>query len=82
MIVNTANIGFWKEPLAKVVFVTFMLSVMLMMELYSRFRSEKNLGIGYLLWIQLLVYVLMEIRNARDTFKSYLVILIISIPFH
>jgi hypothetical protein len=26
MIVNVASIGFWNEPLAKVIFVTFMLS--------------------------------------------------------
>jgi len=79
MIINVASVAFWNELLAKVIFVTFMLSVMLMMGLYSRFGFEKILGMGHILWIPLLVYVLMEIPTARDTFKSYLIILSISI---
>lgn len=79
MTVNIASVGFWIEPLAKVIFVTFMLSAMLMMGLYSRFGFEKILGIGHILWIPLLVYVLMEIPTARDAFKSYLIILSTSI---
>ncbi len=79
IIINVASVAFWNEPLAKVIFVTFMLSVMLMMGLYSRFGFEKILGMGHILWIPLLVYVLMEIPTARDTFKSYLIILSISI---
>jgi hypothetical protein len=72
MIVNVASVGFWIEPLAKFIFVTFILSAMLMMGLYSRFGFEKILGMGHIPWIPLLVYVLMEIPTARDTFKSYL----------
>lgn len=79
IIINVASVAFWNEPLAKVIFVTFMLSVMLMMGLYSRFGFEKILGMGHILWIPLLVYVLMEIPTARDIFKSYLIILSISI---
>ena len=79
MIVNIASVGFWNEPLAKVIFVIFMLSAALMMGLYSRFGFEKILGMGHILWIPLLIYVLMEIPTVRDTFKSYLVILSISI---
>ncbi len=79
MIVNVASVGFWNEPLAKVIFLTFMLSAMLIMGLYSRFGFEKILGMGHILWIPLLVYVLMEIPLAKDTFNSYLIILSISI---
>lgn len=79
MIVNVASVGFWNEPLAKIIFVTFMLSAMLMMGLYSRFGFEKILGMGHILWIPLLVYVLMEIPTARGAFKGYLIILSISI---
>ncbi len=79
MIVHVASVAFWDEPLAKVIFVTFMLSSMLMMGLYSRFGFEKILGMGHILWIPLLVYVLMEIPTARNTFKIYLIILSISI---
>ncbi len=79
MMINVASVGFWNEPLAKVVFVVFMFSAMLMMGLYARFGYEKILGMGHILWIPLLVYVLMEISTANDTFKSYLVIWSISI---
>jgi hypothetical protein len=78
MIVHVASVVFWDEALAKVIFVTFMLSAMLMMGLYSRFGFEKILGMGHILWIPLLVYVLMEIPTSRGTFKSYLIILSIS----
>ena len=76
--VNVASVGFWSEPLAKVIFVTFMLSAMLMMGLYARFGFEKILGLGHILWIPLLAYVLMEIPTAKDSFKGYLIILSIS----
>ncbi len=79
MIVNLVSVGFWNEPLAKIIFVTFMLSAMLMMGLYSRFGFEKILGMGHILWIPLLVYVLMEMPTAGDTFKGYLIVLSISI---
>jgi len=79
MIVNVVSVGFWNEPLAKVIFVTFMLSAMLMMGLYSRFGFEKILGMGHILWIPLLVYLLMEMPTAGDTFKGYLIVLSTSI---
>ena len=75
MIINVASILFWNEPLAKIIFVTFMLSAIFMMGLYSRFGFEKILGMGHVLWIPLLVYVLMEVQAANDAFKIYLIIL-------
>jgi hypothetical protein len=78
-IVNLASIGFWTEPLAKVIFFTFMLSAMLMMGLYSMFGFKRILGMGHILWIPLLVYVLIEIPAAKDIFKGYLIILSIFI---
>ena len=77
-VVNVASVGFWSEPLAKVIFVTFMLSAMLMMGMYSRFGFEKILGLGHILWIPLLAWVLMEIPTAQAAFKSYLITLSIS----
>jgi len=59
MIINLVSLGFWHEPLAKLIFITFMISAMLMMGLYSRFGFEKILGLGHILWVPLLVYVLM-----------------------
>ena len=74
MIVNVASVGFWNESLAKVIFLAFMLSAMLMMGLYSRFGFEKILGMGHILWLPLLIYVLMEIPAASRTFKGYLIV--------
>ncbi len=79
MVVNVASVGFWNEPLAKVIFVTFILSSVLMMGLYSRFGFEKLLGMSHILWIPLLIYVLIELPIAGNTFRSYLIISSISI---
>ena len=74
MVVNIASLGFWSESLAKAILITFMISAMLMMGLYSRFGFEKVLSMGHILWIPLLVYVLIQIPNAASGFKSYLMI--------
>ncbi len=79
MIINLASLGFWHEPLAKLIFITFMISAMLMMGLYSRFGFEKILGLGHILWVPLLVYLLMQLPIVEVSFKSYLVVLSISI---
>ncbi len=73
MIVNLVSVVFWDEALAKLIFVTFMLSAILMMGLYSRFGFEKILGLGHILWIPLLVYVLVRLPSIDGPFKSYLV---------
>ena len=79
MIVNFASVAFWNELLAKVILITFILSAIFMMGLYSRFGFEKILGLGHILWIPLLVYVLIETPAAEGAFKGYLIILLISI---
>ena len=79
MLINVASIGFWSEALAKIIFVTFMLSAMLMMGLYSKFGFEKILGLGHILWIPLLVYLLMELSTTSHDFKNYLIVLLMSI---
>jgi hypothetical protein len=79
MIANVSSLMFWSEPIAKVIFFTFMFSALLMMALYSKFGFEKILGMGHILWIPLLVYVLIEIPATEGAFKSYLVILLISL---
>ena len=79
VVINVASVGFWSEPLTKAIFVTFMFSVILILGLYSRFGFEKIMGMGHVPWIPLIAYVLMEIPTARGTFKSYLIVLSISI---
>ncbi len=79
MIINVASLGFWHEPLAKIIFITFMISAMLMMGLYSQFGFEKILGLGHILWVPLLVYVLIQFPTVETFFKIYLIVLSISI---
>jgi hypothetical protein len=79
MIVNIASVVFWDELLAKVILITFVLSAIFMMGLYSKFGFEKILGLGHIFWIPLLVYVLLEIQAAEGAFKGYLIILSISL---
>jgi hypothetical protein len=79
MVINVASVSFWHEPLAKLIFITFMISAMLMMGLYSRFGFEKVLGLGHILWIPLLAYVLMQLPANEASFKIYLAVLSVSI---
>jgi hypothetical protein len=72
---NIASLLFWSAPLAKVIFITFMVSAMIMMALYSYFGFERILGIGHVFWIFLLPYILLQIVHVDDEFFLYLVIL-------
>jgi len=75
MIMNVASLAFWSEPLAKVIFVTFLMSAMLMMGLYAKFGFERILGLGHVFWIPLLVYLLVHLRQAEGGFATYLMVL-------
>jgi hypothetical protein len=79
MIINVGSVGFWHEPLAKLIFITFLVTAMLMMGLYSRVGFEKILGLGHLPWIPLLAYVLTKFPSVEAGFKSYLLVFSISI---
>lgn len=74
IVVNFVSIGFGEQSLARVIFATFMLSAMLMMGLYSRFGFKKILGMGHILWLPLLIYVLCTIPFTLGTFKDYLIV--------
>ena len=74
MAINVASVAFWSEPLARIIFIIFMFSAMLMMGLYSRFGFTKILGMGHVLWLPLLIYVLIEISSKAIPFKSYLIV--------
>jgi hypothetical protein len=75
MLVNVASVAFWNEPLARTILLAFMLSAMMMMALYSWFGFVKILGLGHVLWIPLLILVLARIPEARDGFRTYLIVL-------
>jgi len=75
MVVNIASVGFWSEQAARLIFITFMISAILMMALYSRLGFEKVLGLGHILWIPLLGYVFLQLPITSGTFRSYLIVL-------
>jgi hypothetical protein len=74
MLVNILSIGFWSEPLAKLIFAVFLLSSLLMMGLYSAFGFEKILGAGHALWLPLVVYVLLVLPQTSGNFQVYLMV--------
>lgn len=74
-LVNVASLLFWPAVLAKVIFVTFMLSALAMMALYSYFGFEKILGIGHIFWVILLPYILLQVAHTDGVFFLYLVVL-------
>ena len=74
-VANSASVLFWSAPLAKVIFITFMLSAMTMMALYSYFGFEKILGVGHVFWVVLFPYILLQIGHADGGFFVYLVTL-------
>lgn len=79
IIVNLASAAFWQEPLGKLIFITFLASAVLMMGLYSRFGYTKILGLGHILWVPLLIYLVTQMATVSGTFKTYLVTLSLSI---
>ena len=79
MVINMASLGFWSEPLAKLIVVVFMLSAMLMMGLYAAFGFERILGLGHVFWIPLLGYLLIQLQQAEGLFAGYLIVLSLAI---
>ena len=85
MATNLFSLVFWDEQLAKIIFVTFLISAALMMGLYAVFGFQKILGAGHMLWIPLLIYILVHIGSTTGSFQYYLtglsLILAVSILF-
>jgi len=77
--INMSSVFFWNKKISKIIFVTFMLSAVSMMGLYSIFGYEKILGAGHILWIPLLIFILSKLGGTDGRFKKYVVILSISI---
>ncbi len=72
---NIASLLFWSALIAKVILITFMLSALMMMALYSYYGFKKILGIGHIFWVFLLPYILLQISSTDGGFFWYLVAL-------
>ncbi len=79
MVVNLAGAAFWSEPLAKIIVAVFLLSAMLMMGLYAAFGFQRILGLGHVLWIPLLGYLMIHLQRATGAFAGYLLVLSVCI---
>ena len=72
---NIASLLFWPALLAKLIFITFMVSAVTMMALYSYFGFEKILGTGHVFWLVLVPYILLQLPHTDGIFFAYLVML-------
>lgn len=79
MMINMAALVFWSEPLAQLIFVTFMASAMLMMGLFAHFGFTKILGLGHVFWLPLSGYLAISLPTYEGPFHLYLWVLLISI---
>ncbi len=79
MLINLASLGFWQQPLAKLIFGVFLLSVVLTLALYSRLGFVKLLGLGHLPWMLLVPYLAAKLPVDHNDFDLYLIIFLISV---
>jgi len=77
MAVNLAGVFFWQEPIAQVVFYTFMVTATFMMLLYYKFGFERILGLGHVLWLLLLPYLVLEYSQLSGAIQYYALSVII-----
>ena len=77
MAVNLAGIFFWQEPLAQVVFYTFMVTAVWMMVLYYTFGFERILGLGHVLWLALVPYLLFALPDLQGPIYYYVLTTIV-----
>ena len=77
MMVNLAGVFFWHEPLAQLIFFTFVITSLFMMYLYSKFGMARILGLGHVLWLLLIPYLMMVWPTLSGDIKHYITIVII-----
>lgn len=77
MAVNLAGVFFWQQPVAQVVFYTFMVTAAFMMLLYYKFGFERILGLGHVLWLLLVPYLVLEYSQLSGAISYYVLSVII-----
>jgi hypothetical protein len=75
ILANMASLMFWAAPLAKIIFLTFIISAASMMALYSVFGFAKILGAAHVFWLYLVPFILLQLEYAGGVFFWYLVVL-------
>lgn len=74
-VANMASLLFWAAPIAKAIFIVFVISAIAMMIFYSCFGFEKILGIAHVFWIFLVPFMLLELPFYDGVFFLYLLVL-------
>ena len=77
MAVNLTGVFFWQEPIAQIVFYTFMVTAVFMMLLYYQFKFERILGLGHVLWLLLVPYLVLEYSQFSGAIQYYVLSVII-----
>lgn len=75
ILANMASLLFWAAPLAKIIFLTFIISAVAMMILYSAFGYEKILSAAHVFWLYLVPFILLQLEYAGGVFFWYLIVL-------
>jgi hypothetical protein len=75
ILANMASLMFWAAPLAKIIFLTFIISAASMMALYSVFGFAKSRGAAHVFWLYLVPVILLQLEYAGGVFFWYLVVL-------
>ena len=79
VLLNFSSALFWDEPLAKVIFFTFIISTLTIIGLYSRFGFEKIISFGHIFWLPLLIFLLPQFLDSHGSYRIYLALLSSSI---
>jgi hypothetical protein len=74
---NLSSVLFWASPLAKIIFITFILSAVAKLVLYSCFGMEKILAVAHIFWIYLIPFIVLQLVYAQGVFFIYLVVLVL-----
>lgn len=78
MLANLAGVFFWSYAIAQVIFYTFIVTAMLMMLLYYKFGMTRILGLGHILWLILVPYLIVTWPSLSGDIKNYVLIVIIT----
>ena len=72
IIVNLAGPFFWEYEIARVVFFTFLPTMVLMLTLYHLYGMERVLGFGHVLWLGLVPYLALNWPTLTGNISIYI----------
>ena len=76
IVVNLAGPWFWEHEIARVVFFTFLPTMVLMLALYAKYGMERILGFGHVLWLGLVPYLMLHWPSLTGDIAIYVGIVV------